>query len=403
MKAENLWCDKMVCDGEGAWLTGAKLNALFYLDFNTKVCEFIDCFPDEPIMDYRVNSGCMKIENELYFFPDRGEYVCIYNIISNKFSKIILNNPKKLRILIGMVFHCNDCIYAFSNGLEQIIEISVSQKRVIDTYSISGYIQESGITRISSEGCIVHENIYFTIPEKNLVCEFSTKTKKILDFNFNRNIMPQTICYDGKNFWMTGKTKEIVRWNEERNEVVSVHSIPDFVGWFENRDGGFRENTEDGRCQNPLFRWSLNFGDKIWFIPYVANKIIYIDKNTCEIGVCDVESEYESEKSWFRAYQVKYSFECVFQERYIFLYSYKNQQYLLIDTITNTAQKVDIILEKESGKKLLKCIREKNESMVECNNIEVFDLIRNLTNNNRVRKATEIGKDIWQKISEEGS
>lgn len=397
---KNIWCDRMVCDGDRAWMTGANFNALFSLDFNTKTYEFISDFPSVPIMDYRVNLVCMKVKDELFFFPDWGKCIWIYHMASKTFGKIILNNPKGVRVLIGMVFYCNHCIYAFSNGLEQIIEISVSQKEVIGVYSISEYIQESGITRISSEGCVVNENIYFTIPEKNLVCEFSTKTKTILGFPLDGNIVPQTIRHDGENFWMTGKTKEIMKWNKEKNKVISVYPFPAVVGWFESRNGAFLEDIEGERCPVPMFRWSVKVKDKIWFIPYVANKIIYIDKNTCEIGICDIMGEYEDEKSWNRAEKVKYCFECIVRERFIFLYSYKNRRYLLIDTITNAAQMVDIELTEESSKKLFRFIRENRECMMECNNIKVFDMLWNF-DKNEGENAVHFGKYIWEKLSEE--
>lgn len=64
---KNIWCDRMVCDGDRAWMTGANFNALFSLDFNTKTYEFISDFPSVPIMDYRVNLVCMKVKDELFF------------------------------------------------------------------------------------------------------------------------------------------------------------------------------------------------------------------------------------------------------------------------------------------------------------------------------------------------
>ena len=396
----NIWCDRMICEGDQIWMTGATCNALFYLDFNTKMYEFISAFPNIPVMGYRSNLVCTKIEDELFFFPDRGECIWIYHTVSKTFSKIVLNNPEKKRILIGMIFYCNHCIYAFSSGLEQIIEISVSKKEVIATYSISEYIQGAGITGItgiSSEGCVVDQSIYFTIPEKNLVCEFSAKTKTILSFPLSEDIMPQTICYDGKNFWMTGKTKEIIRWNREEKKVLSVYRLPAGAGWFENKDGNFLENIEDKYCPAPMFRWSVKVKDRIWFIPYIANKMIYIDKNTCEIGVCDIVDEYEDEKSWNRIDKVKYSFECMIQERFIFLYSYKNRRYLLVDTVDNMAQAVNIELTDESSKKLLGFLRENKERLIECDGIKVFDMIWYSDSNEE--DAVYFGKYIWEKLS----
>ncbi|MCM1251241.1 MAG: hypothetical protein NC321_00305 [Clostridium sp.] len=398
MKLKNLWCDRMACDDSGAWMMGVNINALFYVDFSTKKYEFITDFPDVPIMAFRVNQYCMKIGDEIYLFPDFGECIWVYHLVDKKLSKIALDNPNKVRFIIGMACRCGDNIYAFSAGLEQIIEINIIKKTVTGIYSISAYIQSQklGITRISSEVCVVNNNIYFTIPAQNLICEFSTVTKRITEFNIKYDIMAQTICYDGDDFWITGQTKEVIRWNKERNEVVSVYNMPASIGQeqFEVENEKAFENIEDIRCKNPLFRWSVKIKDKIWFIPYAANKIVCINKNTYEVNVCDMESEYADEGIWYR----DNCFDCVFRERYIILYSYKRRQYLLIDTDTNIMQLVDIILEKESAERFAQKCQEKNETLIEYDKDDILDIIQHLENCSPKRKENNVGHHIWEKI-----
>ena len=84
----------MICEGDQIWMTGATCNALFYLDFNTKMYEFISAFPNIPVMGYRSNLVCTKIEDELFFFPDRCECFFIYHTVSKTFSKIVFNYPE---------------------------------------------------------------------------------------------------------------------------------------------------------------------------------------------------------------------------------------------------------------------------------------------------------------------
>ena len=58
---KNLWCDSIVCEKNIAWMVGTNVNALFKLDFNMRTYEFITDFPDEPIIDFRVNPFYIKI------------------------------------------------------------------------------------------------------------------------------------------------------------------------------------------------------------------------------------------------------------------------------------------------------------------------------------------------------
>lgn len=392
---KNLWCDSIVCEKNIAWMVGTNVNALFKLDFNMRTYEFITDFPDEPIIDFRVNPFYIKIENEIFFFPDLGKYIWIYNVTSKSFDKISLNNPNKARIGINMIFKVDNSIYAIANGLKQIVEINISKKSVVGIYSIEKNMQ--GFV-CNSEGCIANANIYFTIPEKNEICEFSTETKNITTYSVDGEIMPQTICYDGKDFWLTGRTKEIVRWNKEKNAVIDYLSIPKSVGVFESVSGIFCENTSDVRYQKPLYRWSLNFLDKIWFIPYMANKVVYFDKKEQKICICNIESEHEDAKSWDRLEQVKYRFECIFQERYILLYSFKNRQYLIIDTTKNTAQPMNIVMRKESFPRFFEHVLSQHSYMVETDNMNILDIFDLPSKNGKEKKSMGIGKKIYQQL-----
>ena len=390
---KNIWCDSMFCENNSAWMVGSALNALFKFDFDTKTYKYITDFPNVPIMGFRVNQLCMKIQNNIFSFPDCGECIWIYNIDNNNFDKIMIDNPDKVRIGIYMAFKINSSIYAIASGLKQIIEIGVNKKEILGIYSIEEYMQNS---LVNCEGCVVHENIYFTIPEKNIVCEFSAKTKKVTVFDISKNIMPQTICYDGANFWLTGKTKEVVKWNREMNSLTYYTNIPKSVGMFEIVDGIFFENTSDTVYQRPLFRWSMNVRNKIWFIPFTANKVIYLDQATQEICACDIESEYEDGESWSRIEKVKYRFECVFLNRYIFLYSYKNKNYLVIDAKTDVAFPVDIVLEKESREEIFKQILVKHDSIIETDATDILDISQILKNTDGRKEKEDIGKRIYQ-------
>ena len=102
---KNMWCDSMCCEKNIAWMVGSEINALFQLDFNTKSYHFITDFPNTSINNIRQNQLCLKIGNDIYFFPDRGKSVGIYNLLNKNFKEILINNPDNERIMINMVFY----------------------------------------------------------------------------------------------------------------------------------------------------------------------------------------------------------------------------------------------------------------------------------------------------------
>lgn len=392
---KNIWCDNMSGDNDSVWMVGNNYNALFKLDFVTKEYEFITKFPDEQIAKFRVNQLCKKIGNDIYFFPDCGDYIWTYSILDKSFKKIMLENPNNVRIGINMVYQVGNSIYAISNGLEQIIEINIDNQIIIGKYPIDESIQLYGS---SSEGCVVNGNIFFTIPEKNTILEFNTKEKSIDKYEILGEFFPQTICYAKNTFWLTGRTKEIVKWDPKTNQTVSLLDFPDTVGLLEFNNDTLVENTNDIRFKRPLFRWSVSIDKKIWFIPYTANKMVYLNTNNYEIDVCDIESEYEDQMSWSRIEKVKYRFECIFNGQFIFLYSFKNRQYLIIDTVTGSTDQVDIVLDNKSRRELYECIYREKKVINENESISVLDILDIFVNIDEGTRNEDIGKRIYQSL-----
>lgn len=393
---KNLWCDSMFCEFDTAWLVGAEVNAVFKLDFNTKKYKFITGFPNSSMLDFRVNNLCMKVKDTLYFFPDTGTCIWIYDIKSESFTKIEIDNPDKIRILISMAFCIDNSIYAISSGLGQIIEICVENKEIVGMYPFHQYAKRS---QIGSEGCIVGKNIYFTVPEENIICEFSSKTKEMKSFYLDGNLMPQTISYLEDSFLLSGRTREIIRWNQ-KDQILSSFPLPDSVGAFELVGSCFVENSNRSQYQKPLFRWSLNRKDKIWFIPYIANEIIYFDKRNNQICICEIESEKENKESWLSHEQVKYRFECVFMEKYIFIYSFKNKHYLAIDALTDEVQIINIELENENDLEFSELILKecnKDGYFRESGFADIFDVLR-VFNSKHEQCVSDVGDHIFQEI-----
>lgn len=387
---KNMYCDNMVCNENMAWMVGNHYNAIFSLDFKTNQFEFISKFPNENINIFREHQLCRQVDKNLLFFPDNGQILWIYNINKKTFKHIEIPNPQNVRIGINLSFYLNNRIYAVSSGLQQIIEIDLEENKICN---ICEFGESSSRSGVSSEGCVVDKCFYFTLPEQNEIVEYSTETKEIKKFVIDKKFFPQTICWDDHSFWLTGRTREIVRWNRNLNSSQD-YDIPMSVGAYEAKEGELIECVDAVEYEKPLFRWSVRVNDMIWLIPNVATKVMVINLENQTIDALDIESEHEDIRSWMRTEKVKHRFECVYKNRFIWLYSFKNREYLVLDTKTGEIQRPNIFLDNKD--KLLAELQREHAVIKE----EAWGFLEFLEMgyNKTTIIDNEIGKRIYQQV-----
>lgn len=344
------WSDNWHVEGDKAWLVSGMHNILLCLDLETKECESAVPIPEKASSKCRLTSHCMKCGNEIFCLPDVGKSIWIYDIRKNLFSEIALDNPKKVRLEIYDYWMHDQKLFAVANGLGQIIEINIEKKAVENNYVLN----RGGIRKSVKVGT----DIYSLLRDKNEVCQFDLVTKTVTIYklpNIGREFF--TFCFDGKKFWLSGYSKEIYIWEKEENTLKTITGFPKEFGIY---DFSKETNGEIDYVKNeyeiPAFLFSVAAGDKVWFIPYQTNQIIYADKETYQLHVFEVDGENETKQSLLGriALGSKYILEYVYEDRYIGLFSIKNNYILEIDT-------------KEQKKKVKKytfhdkCIREMKE------------------------------------------
>ena len=136
-----------------------------------------------------------------------------------------------------------------------------------------------------------------------------------------------TICYDGANFWLSGEDNEIYIWNPTQGVIKRI------AGFLEKFDS-FSLKRNIIADPIPRFSYSVSLGENVWYIPLQGNiPIIYIDKRYYKIRVFDILEEIETEESLLkRGTAFKYILLYIRHNRYIGLYSCKNQIVWEIDT-----------------------------------------------------------------------
>lgn len=319
------WSDNWWIEENLAWFVDGEQNILFKVDLLTNQSEFIKRLPSNSDWRFRQNPRCMKYKEEIVCFPDLSKYIWIY--YNNKLEKIEIKNPNKERLLINNFWIFEDKIFAISLGLKQIIEINIEQRKIEKYYNLSTQI--AGSVKVNNK-------IYIVSAVLTQIYEFDLKTKECISYEL-KTIKDRfhTICFDGNKFWLSGYNKAIYVWDKENNSVKIINNFPESFGIYDyTGNNGNLLDCDTIVYDTPTFIDAKFLGKYIWFIPFKTNEILYVNRDTFEIGNLKVEKEYETKNSLRKNFMAhKYLVLYIKEERYIGVFSFKNSNVFEIDTL----------------------------------------------------------------------
>lgn len=325
-----IWSDNWWIENNNAWFVDGKYNALFQVNMNTEECEFLMEVPNNTNNRFRSNSRCMKVDREIYCFPDMGQSIWVYHLDEQHFYEIKIDNPERKRLGVEKIWKLDNEIWFVSTGLKQILELDLYTKHIKGSYLITDKENEKIATSI-----IVGNNIYSVSDTVNKIYQFNIKEKvksEIVIQNIETGF--NTICFDGDKFWLSGFRKEIYIWKKGKNVVNVLNHFPADFGIYKY---GEKEDCfvdfNSNFYNKPTFYDSFVVGMKVWFIPFQTNKIIYIDKVKMELAEFIIEDEEETKESLvLREMQHKFLVQYILDNRYIGIFSLKNSSIINIDT-----------------------------------------------------------------------
>lgn len=315
-------------EDDKAWFVNGTFNILFCVDIVRKKCELAVRIPDPNPNTYRLNPFCAKQGKTVFCIPGIGESIWVYNLECQNFTQIAIDNPGKMQLSFHFYLE-EGRIFAVPLGkFGKIVEINIEQKRIVNYYTIC---EKDNI----ADNVVVGSVAYILSGESNQVYRFglSDKSLQILSLPEVKGKLC-TICFDGKKFWLSGYRKEAYVWCEENNTLVTIGNFPQGFGIY-----NFDEESKDiidyrtEEFDVSTFGYSVAAGQYIWFIPFLTNKIIYVDQINYKVYTFEIEEESETKKSLLRkvCVRIKYVLVYVRDNRYIGLFSSKNNQILEID------------------------------------------------------------------------
>ena len=257
--------------------------------------------------------------------------LAFYNIKRDEWSYIPVEKVKKdwLNFREEDVFEYGGFLYIFPYAFV-VLKVDV-QKRNIE-YLFYPNLNPSDDIR--GELTKIDYKIYIPMRHKNIIYKFNLETEQIETITVNTELEGiDTLCFDGKLFWMTGIGKIICSWNETKNICVSYENYPE----------GFGKFTEREEEKGWWFALSKVYQNAIYFVPSYANMLIKLDTKTLkmkEIAIVNEEEDRESLNRRGRFYIQKFSCGKLKNNR-LMLLSAKNKNLIFINLDTEKVEKMN--------------------------------------------------------------
>ncbi len=262
----------------------------------------------------------------------------LYNLEKKEWSYININENKRewLDFRETDVFEYNGYLYAFPAQLV-VLKINITNKNV-------EYIYYPGINPnkdMKGEIILIGNIIYIPTRHDKKIYKFDLCTEQWKIAIVNTELKGiDTLCFDGKLFWMTGIGRMICSWDEDKNVSVSYNKFPQRFNKLVNRKGeqGFWFNT------------SIVYGKSIYFVPCDANMLIEFDIENYEAKEFFIDDEWE-EKEDMRAGRfstIKYM-GAKKKNNVLMMLSNKNKNLIFIDMLSKEIIKTELKLSIREG------------------------------------------------------
>ncbi len=273
--------------------------------------------------------GIYKLKKYL-LLPSRNARTALhlFNLDTKELSYINIEESKKelLNFREENVFEYDDFLYIFPFSLT-VMKVQIKTKSIEYLF----YPDMNSEEDIRGEITYIGNMIYIPIKHKNIIFKFDLTTEQweIIEVNTELKVI-DTLCFDGKLFWMTGIGQMIWSWDEENNISVSYHKFPQRFKRLVNRKGeqGFWFNT------------SIVYGKSIYFVPCDANMVIEFDIENCEGKELFIEDEWEEEDMRAGRFSTVKYMGTKSKDNILMMLSNKNKNLILVDMETKRIRKI---------------------------------------------------------------
>lgn len=268
-------CFAYVNDGDYLWISHFKFNGLFKIDLKSDEVSFMGRFSSCGEEKSQLHHCARKHGSKLYFFPQNGDYVDIYDIETEKFFDvkipIMYKQYQKTIINTFMYDDMHIMIPRFVDIPVMIFPSEAPQKIEKIDLTESRKCIRNGSMDLTLYACIVDDTIYFPIKDTNCIGSFNVREKKenviILE---GLDKIVGDIEYDGENIWISANDG-IYKWFPQDNSLVKVCDVAS------NREQWIEK--------------IIVYKNNIICVPRWLNKIIIIDKESLQHESISIDTD----------------------------------------------------------------------------------------------------------------
>lgn len=387
-----IWSDNWWIEGMYAWFVPGEDNILLMADFEKREISLVDRLPIKKT-GFRMYPRCIKSKQYIFCLPTYEKDIFRYDCKNKRWKKISLSCENEKKAMITDFAVRKNKLYVVSKGLLKIIIINIEEGIVTDEYKIG----KKG--EVIGRSVFTNDYIYISSSFYPLIYEFDIHTNKINQFQVNGlNDIINTLCFDGDAFWISGRKRTVYSWKKKNNKIDTFKNFPNMFGEY-NFSESYDQllNIESEKYMFPIFLESIAVGGFVWFIPYKTNKILYIGKKDDHIREFVVDEEINNQSELKQCLMsAMYLLLYVREERYIGIYSLKNESILEIDAKRMSYQTLKFGFDEDVMKLFLNKTMNENRKA----DIRIFRLL--LGGHLEKWKNDNVGNLIYQIIKDKG-
>jgi len=340
-----IWTDSIYYDDKEAWFIDGQNNILFKSVVDSNYYKIVSKLPGKTI-GCRINPICIKYHDYIVCLPDNDNCIKTYNIISNLWTTLeIEENPTQKHLGIRYAWIWNNKLVAFSWCNQTIYKIDIGLNVIERKYKLYNF--QNDTLRVQAEK--IKNSIYFLSATKSIIYEFDLSKEEFFSHELPINEKICSFATNGCSFWIGSLKKKIYYWNKITKCLEIIDDFPKNFGIY-NFSGNKKSilDYSENEQELPIFLSVCSVQDEIWFIPFQANEILYMNKSERKLQCFEMINEVEDVNSLKRPWKEKYIVEYIRDDRFIVLYSRKNECLYEIDTIKKSVFLKQLSIDKAS-------------------------------------------------------
>ena len=230
-----IWARAFFVDRDEVWLMHGKMNLLMKYYLSTETLEIVGCVPDEAFFQLSLYSSMYKEGDKIYLIPCWGKEIAIYDVSSNRFAKIKLNQIEKYenKALFCKCLAVNKALYCIPESYEAIVKIDLCTQEVT-YYDLHCYMGVNDVDTYLGDAILI---------DNKIICPWN-RSNQLLIFDLE----DEHIRLEG----FGPKNRKYIRVGKLKNQLVLYEGTKKQIIMTTLEDSG-KEIITDIKCEVPLF------------------------------------------------------------------------------------------------------------------------------------------------------